>query len=218
MLGVVIHTLHVMLAGGWLGWVAFTTFVVSPAFKAMKWSEVERVRARSMVGRYFARVGGWNLGLLLLFAIADGALGGLGSSSSSNTCSLRCSWYWLGRTALTLDARSRSWPRPRRGRGAPGRRSPSPGSGGLWVGSPLWSPPARRGDPRQARRGLRAGHGQQDALGHEGGSQELMAPGADERVRARQGLGRRAGARHPPAAWALDPSRRVALAVRGVRP
>jgi hypothetical protein len=78
MLGVVIHTLHVMLAGGWLGGVAFTTFVVSPAFKAMKWSEVERVGARSMVGRYFARVGGWNLGLLLLFAIADGALGGFG--------------------------------------------------------------------------------------------------------------------------------------------
>jgi hypothetical protein len=36
------------------------------------------VGARSMVGRYFARVGGWNLGLLLLFAIADGALGGFG--------------------------------------------------------------------------------------------------------------------------------------------
>jgi uncharacterized membrane protein len=79
MLGVVIHTLHVMLAGVWLGGVVFTTFVVSPAFKAMKWSEVERVGARSMVGRYFARVGGWNLGLLLLFAIVDGALGGFGA-------------------------------------------------------------------------------------------------------------------------------------------
>lgn len=79
MLGVVIHTLHVMLAGTWLGGVVFTTFVVSPAFKAMKWSEVERVGARSMVGRYFARVGGWNLGLLLLFAIVDGALGGFGA-------------------------------------------------------------------------------------------------------------------------------------------
>ena len=42
-------------------------------------SEVERVGARSMVGRYFSRVGGWNLGLLLLFAIADGALGGFGA-------------------------------------------------------------------------------------------------------------------------------------------
>jgi uncharacterized membrane protein len=79
MLSMVIHTLHVMLAGAWLGGVVFTTFVVSPAFKAMKWSEVERVGARSMVGRYFARVGGWNLGLLLFFAILDGALEGFGA-------------------------------------------------------------------------------------------------------------------------------------------
>ena len=48
-------------------------------FKAMKWSEVERVGVRSMVGRYFARVGGWNLGLLLLFAVVDGALWGFGA-------------------------------------------------------------------------------------------------------------------------------------------
>lgn len=77
-MGVVIHTLHVMLAGVWLGGVVFTTFVVSSAFKAMKWSEVERVGARSMVGRYYARVANANLGFLLLFAIVDGALTGFG--------------------------------------------------------------------------------------------------------------------------------------------
>lgn len=57
----------------------FTTFVVSPAFKAMKWSEVERVRARSVVGRYYARVANVNLGLLLLFATVDGVIRGFGA-------------------------------------------------------------------------------------------------------------------------------------------
>lgn len=77
-MGVVIHTLHVMLAGLWLGGVVFTTFVVSPAFKAMKWSEVERVGARSVVGRYYARVANVNLGLLLIFATGDGLIRGFG--------------------------------------------------------------------------------------------------------------------------------------------
>lgn len=78
-MGVAIHTLHVLLAGVWLGGVVFTTFVVSPAFKAMKWSEVERVRARSVVGRYYARVANVNLGLLLLFATVDGIVRGFGA-------------------------------------------------------------------------------------------------------------------------------------------
>lgn len=77
-MGVVIHTLHVMLAGVWLGGVVFTTFVVSPAFKAMKWSEVERVGARSMVGRHYARVANANLVLLFLLAIVDGVVRGFG--------------------------------------------------------------------------------------------------------------------------------------------
>ncbi|MEJ7871030.1 MAG: hypothetical protein WKF67_02135, partial [Rubrobacteraceae bacterium] len=67
-MGAEIHTLHVMLAGVWLGGVVFTTVVVSPAFKAMKWSEAERVGARSVVGKHYARVAGVNLALLLLFA------------------------------------------------------------------------------------------------------------------------------------------------------
>lgn len=78
-MGVAIHTLHVMLAGVWLGGVVFTTFVVSPAFKAMKWSEVERVGARSVVGRYYARLANANLGLLLLFATVDGVIRGFGA-------------------------------------------------------------------------------------------------------------------------------------------
>lgn len=41
-MGAAIHTLHVLLAGVWLGGVVFTTLVVSPAFKGMKWSEAER--------------------------------------------------------------------------------------------------------------------------------------------------------------------------------
>lgn len=77
-MGMVIHTLHVMLAGVWLGGVVFTTFVVSPAFKAIKWSELERVEARSVVGRHYARVANANLGLLLLFAVADGLIRGFG--------------------------------------------------------------------------------------------------------------------------------------------
>jgi uncharacterized membrane protein len=69
-LGTALHTLHVLLAGVWLGGVVFTTFVVSPALAAMKWSEPER--------RY-AKVGTVNLALLLLFAFLDGLSGGFGA-------------------------------------------------------------------------------------------------------------------------------------------
>lgn len=77
-MGAAVHTLHVLLAGVWLGGVIFTTLVVSPAFKAMKWSEAERVEARSAVGRQYAKVGTTNLVLLLVFAVGDGLLGGFG--------------------------------------------------------------------------------------------------------------------------------------------
>jgi uncharacterized membrane protein len=70
-----------MLAGAWLGGLLFTTFVVSPALKAMKWPEAERVAVRSAIGRQYARVGSVNLVLLALFAVLDGALGGIGSGS-----------------------------------------------------------------------------------------------------------------------------------------
>jgi uncharacterized membrane protein len=67
-----IHTLHVVLAGVWLGGVIFTTIVVSPALKAMKWREAERVEVRSVIGKQYARVGSVNLVLLLIFAVLDG--------------------------------------------------------------------------------------------------------------------------------------------------
>jgi len=73
-----LHVTHVVLAGVWLGGVVFTTVVVSPAFKAMKWSEAERIAARSAIGRRYARVGSANLVLLLLFAVLDGIFGGFG--------------------------------------------------------------------------------------------------------------------------------------------
>jgi uncharacterized membrane protein len=75
-----LHTLHVVLAGAWFGGVIFTTAVVSPALKAMKWSEAERVLARSKIGKYYARVGGANLALLALFAILDGLTMGFGTA------------------------------------------------------------------------------------------------------------------------------------------
>jgi uncharacterized membrane protein len=78
-LGGIFHVTHVVLAGVWLGGLVFTTFVVSPALKAMKWDEVERVAVRSAIGRHYARVGSINLVLLLLFALLDGVFGGFGA-------------------------------------------------------------------------------------------------------------------------------------------
>ena len=78
-MGAAIHTLHVVLAGVWLGGVVFTMAVVSPALKAMKWSEAERVEVRSVIGKQYARVGALNLLLLLVFAVLDGLLKGFGA-------------------------------------------------------------------------------------------------------------------------------------------
>lgn len=74
-----IHTLHVIVAGVWLGGVVFTTVVLSPALKKMKWSGAERVGVRSAIGKQYARVGTLNLVLLLVFAVLDGALRGFGT-------------------------------------------------------------------------------------------------------------------------------------------
>jgi uncharacterized membrane protein len=71
--------MHVLLAGAWLGGVVFTTFVVSPALKAMKWGEAERVGVRAEIGRRYARVGSANLAFLAIFAVVDGVLGGFGA-------------------------------------------------------------------------------------------------------------------------------------------
>ena len=75
----IFHVTHVVLAGVWLGGLVFTTAVVSPALKAMKWSDAERVAVRSVIGQQYARVGMVNLSLLALFAVLDGAFGGFGA-------------------------------------------------------------------------------------------------------------------------------------------
>jgi uncharacterized membrane protein len=74
-----VHTVHVLLAGAWFGGVLFTTLVVSPALRAMKWGEAERVGVRAVIGRRYARVGSINLALLAAFALLDGALEGFGT-------------------------------------------------------------------------------------------------------------------------------------------
>jgi uncharacterized membrane protein len=76
----IVHIAHVVLAGVWLGGVVFTTAVVSPALKAMKWSEPERVQVRSEIGKRYAKVGTINLVLLALFALLDGLLAGFGAA------------------------------------------------------------------------------------------------------------------------------------------
>ena len=76
MLDAIVHTLHVVLAGVWLGGVVFTTTVVSPALKSMGWDEAEQARVRSVIGRQYAKVGTANLVLLLVFALLEGTLNG----------------------------------------------------------------------------------------------------------------------------------------------
>jgi uncharacterized membrane protein len=78
MLGAITHTLHVILAGGWLGGLVFTTTVVSPALKSMRWGEAEQARVRAVIGRQYAKVGSANLVLLLVLALSEGALSGFG--------------------------------------------------------------------------------------------------------------------------------------------
>jgi uncharacterized membrane protein len=79
-LSAAIHVAHAVLAGVWLGGVVFTTAVVSPALKAMKWNEPERVLVRSKIGERYAKVGSANLALLALFALLDGLLEGFGTA------------------------------------------------------------------------------------------------------------------------------------------
>ena len=80
MLNAIVHTLHVISAGTWLGGVVFTTTVVSPALKSVGWDEAEQARVRSVIGHQYAKVGTANLVLLLVFALLDGALSGFGSA------------------------------------------------------------------------------------------------------------------------------------------
>lgn len=67
----VVHTVHLLAAGIWLGGLVFTTTVVSPAFKSMTWTPEERTAVRSAVGRQYAKVANVNLAVLLIAAIID---------------------------------------------------------------------------------------------------------------------------------------------------
>ena len=78
-MGALVHVLHVVLAGVWLGGLVFTTFVVSPALKTMRWSEFERVEVRSQIGGYYSRLAVPNLAALFVFAVLDGAFSGFGA-------------------------------------------------------------------------------------------------------------------------------------------
>jgi uncharacterized membrane protein len=78
MLDAIVHTLHVILAGAWLGGVVFTTTVVSPALKSMGWDEAEQARVRSVIGRQYAKIGTATLVFLLVFALLEGLLSGFG--------------------------------------------------------------------------------------------------------------------------------------------
>jgi uncharacterized membrane protein len=77
-LDVIAYTMHVILAGAWLGGIIFTTTVVSPALKSVGWDEAEQARVRSVIGHQYAKVGTANLVLLLVFALMEGALSGFG--------------------------------------------------------------------------------------------------------------------------------------------
>jgi uncharacterized membrane protein len=75
-----IHTVHILAAGIWLGGLVFTTTVVSPAFKRMQWTPPERVAVRSEVGRQYTKVARLNLSVLLLAALGDYAARGWSTS------------------------------------------------------------------------------------------------------------------------------------------
>lgn len=75
------HAIHVLAAGTWLGGLVFTIAVVSPAFKRMQWTPVERIEVRSAVGRQYSKVARLNLAVLLVAALADWLLAGKTSSA-----------------------------------------------------------------------------------------------------------------------------------------
>ena len=65
----VVHALHILAAGLWVGGLFFTAAVVSPAFKQMEWTAAERVAVRSAVGKQYSRVARINLALLVAAAV-----------------------------------------------------------------------------------------------------------------------------------------------------
>jgi uncharacterized membrane protein len=84
-LSAVVHAVHAVRAGVWLGGLIFTTAVVSPALKAMKWDDPERLLVRSHIGKQYAKVGSANLSLLAHFALLDGLVAGFGATLYADT-------------------------------------------------------------------------------------------------------------------------------------
>ncbi len=125
------HTLHAVLARTWLGGVAFTTFVVSPAFQAMGWDGAERVLVRFRIGKQYAKVGGANLALLAVFAPFDGIFGGFVRISMLSTRSSPGWPAWSRGTERTLGGGSRRRPQRSRMRRMPTRLRPSPVGAGV---------------------------------------------------------------------------------------
>jgi uncharacterized membrane protein len=72
----VIHAVHVLAAGIWMGGLVFTTVVISPAFKRMDWTPPQRIAVRSEVGRQYTKIARLNLAILLLAALLDRAAQG----------------------------------------------------------------------------------------------------------------------------------------------
>jgi uncharacterized membrane protein len=70
-MGNLLHALHLLVAGIWVGGLVFTIAVVSPAFKRMNWTQSERSTVRSEVGRQYARITHINLPLFFCLAVAD---------------------------------------------------------------------------------------------------------------------------------------------------
>jgi len=128
------HTVHVVLAGAWFGGVVFTMLVVSPALGAMKWDEAERVGVRAVIGRRYALVGGVNLALLAVFALADGILGGFGPTLYAECALLPLLFGLVAAHGAFSAGVLRRWPRPNAGRRVPRRPRRSPGGGGACRG------------------------------------------------------------------------------------
>jgi putative copper export protein len=140
MLDATAHTLHVILAGAWLGGVVFTTTVVSPALKSMGWDEAEQARMRSVIGRQYAKVGTANLVLLLVFALLEGTLSGFGPALYSEYALLAVLFGLVASHGAYFGRRLWSWLRLEKGPGIPKSPKCWLSGGGGCRGSPSESP------------------------------------------------------------------------------
>jgi hypothetical protein len=139
MLDAIVHTLHIILAGVWLGGVVFTTTVVSPALKSMGWDEAEQARVRSVIGHQYAKVGTANLVLLLVFALMELSLDSVPLFTPSTRCWRCFSGSWLHTEPTSGDAWW-NWLRLEKRQEIPKRPKCWISGGGGCRGSPTGSP------------------------------------------------------------------------------